>query len=74
MLASELNTTVERIERDIEFLEMSGIIKRIDLGGAGNGQHSCEGCSGCSSGNKTCSACMPEGGFKNMGAMWEVVG
>ncbi|MBQ7606240.1 MAG: ferrous iron transport protein A [Firmicutes bacterium] len=33
--------------------------------------HSCSGCSGCSGGT-ACSGCMPEGGFKNMGAMWEV--
>lgn len=37
----------------------------------------CTSCSGCShkggTGSKVCTACMPEGGFKNMGIMWEVV-
>ena len=34
-------------------------------------------CSGCSHGGScsahSCSACMPDGGFKNMGVMWEVI-
>ncbi len=73
MLALELNTTVEKVQRDIEFLERNGIIKRIDFAGAGSDKHTCNGCTGCSAGGKACKACMPEDGFKNMGAMWEVL-
>ena len=72
MLASELNTSVEKVERDIEFLERNGIIKRINFSGAGNENHSCNGCTACAEGSKACKSCMPEGGFKNMGVMWEV--
>ena len=35
--------------------------------------HSCGSCTACGSGGKTCASCMPEGGFRNMGVMWEVV-
>ena len=67
MIASELGKTVSQIERDIEFLERSGVIKRIEFSMCGN-------CSTCSPGErKTCPGCMPEGGFKNMGVMWELV-
>lgn len=70
MIAAELGITMEQLDRDMEFLERSGIIKRIDLSGAG--ASSCAGCSGCP-GGETCPGCMPEGGFKNMGIMWEVM-
>ncbi len=73
MLAMELHTSVEKVERDIEFLEHSGMIKRIRFTGAQNTSLPCEGCSGCGTGGKACAGCMPEGGFKNMGVMWEVV-
>ncbi|MCR5687959.1 MAG: DeoR family transcriptional regulator [Lachnospiraceae bacterium] len=66
MLAAELNTSVENVKRDLVFLERTGVIRRVDFAG-----HSCSDCSGCASGGN-CSACMPEGGFKNMGTMWEV--
>lgn len=94
MLASELQTTTADVERQIDFLERSGIIRRVatsfpkdeTLLTAGknpvaipascNGH--CSSCSGCSfgkaGGKSACSSCMPEGGFKNMGSMWEVVG
>lgn len=94
MLASELQTTTADVERQIDFLERSGIIRRVatsfpkdeTLLTAGKNPvaipASCSGhcpsCSGCSfgksGGKSACSSCMPEGGFKNMGSMWEVVG
>lgn len=67
MIAAELGKTVSQVERDIEFLERTGVIKRIEFSMCGN-------CSSCSPGKaKTCPGCMPEGGFKNMGVMWELV-
>ena len=70
LLASELNTDVDDIERKLEYLERVGAIKRIVFC-AGK----CGSCSGCSAGDTTipCKGCMPDGGFKNMGQMWEVV-
>ena len=69
MLASELHTTGDDVLRKIEFLERSGIIRRVVT--------SCSGCSSCpgnsKGGKKNCPACMPKDGFKNMGIMWEVV-
>ncbi|MCR5824144.1 MAG: Lrp/AsnC family transcriptional regulator [Lachnospiraceae bacterium] len=69
MLAAELGVSVEDVKRDIEFLERTGVI--VKVGFSENG-HSCNGCTGCGTGKKTCAGCMPEGGFKNMGYMWEV--
>ncbi len=61
LLAMELHTTVEDVKRQIEYLEHMGMIRRIDV--------SCcsMGCGG------DCSKCAPKGGFKNMGAMYEIV-
>lgn len=91
MLAAELHTTTGDIERKIDFMERSGIIKRIatsfsedetllTAGRKGLEIPACSGhcasCSGCSHGKKgksACSSCMPKGGVKNMGVMWEVV-
>ncbi len=70
MLAVELNTSVDAVKRDLEFLERTGVIKRVDFTGSG---HSCNGCTGCGTGKKNCAGCIPEGGFKNMGVMWEVL-
>lgn len=69
MIAAELNMSEAQVQRDIEFLERSGVIRRIEFS-------MCGSCSGCSSGDgpKTCPGCMPEGGFRNMGVMWEIVG
>ncbi|SCW51042.1 DeoR-like helix-turn-helix domain-containing protein [Ruminococcaceae bacterium YRB3002] len=71
MIAAELGMSVEQVQRDIEFLEQNGIIRRIEFSMCGD----CSGCSGSSSGEdrKTCPGCTPEGGFKNMGVMWEIV-
>lgn len=84
MLAVELNTSTEDVLRRIEFLERSGIIRRVatsyseneTLATAGrkNPCSTClHGCSGSGCGKSVCSSCMPEGGFKNMGSMWEIV-
>lgn len=72
MLAVELHEPVEIVKRDIEFLERAHMIRRIEFTGAKNAGCGCDGCSGCGTGNKTCAGCMPEGGFQNMGVMWEV--
>ena len=66
MMASELDMSVAQVTRDIEFLERTGIIKRIEFSMCG----SCSGCSG--EEKKTCPGCMPAEGFKNMGVMWEI--
>ena len=85
LLAAELRTSVEDIRRKIEFLERAGAIRRVGASSSGcaGGHNACPGCSGCTNGctsgytgvpkDSACSACMPEGGFKNMGVMWEVV-
>ena len=81
MLAAELGTTNEDVLRKIDFLERSGLIRRVatsfpngeSLFTAGKkpvAKPSCSGhCSSCSG----CTACMPKDGFKNMGVMWEVL-
>ena len=76
MLAAELNTSTDDINRSIEFLERAGLIRRV-LNIKNDCSHGCNGghCSGCKahSGSTPCKGCLPEGGFKNMGEMWEVV-
>ncbi len=70
MLAEELDTDIPGVLRLIEYLEHIGMIRRVI------GDHvNCHGCSGCTSGSggKMCKSCLPDGGFKNMGQMWEVV-
>ena len=70
MLANELGTTNDDILRKIDFLEQSKIIRRV----ATSYSKKCAGCShGGSCNTKACAACMPKGGFKNMGVMWEVI-
>ena len=70
MLASELGTSSDDILRKIDFLERSKIIRRV----ATSYSKKCTGCSHCGNcGSKACAACLPEGGFKNMGMMWEVI-
>ena len=72
LLAMELKTSPEDIERKIEYLEQIGSIKRVNTQ-----VRKCNGCSGCSGGEQSgttpCKGCMPEDGFKNMGTMWEVM-
>jgi hypothetical protein len=81
MLAAELKTTTQEIARRIEFLEKMGMLKRTfnpetgcPKGTSANGCAGCPGCHPHSKGNSPCSGCLPEGGFKNMGEMWEVIG
>jgi hypothetical protein len=68
MIAKELNKSVDQVERDLEFLEKNKVIRRIEFS-------ACTSCSSCSPGDnkKTCPGCMPDGGFKNMGVMWEII-
>jgi len=86
LLAMELNTDVEDVKRKIEYLENTGIIRRVNLTCSG-----CKSCTGCPSKSPSskvstadersagassappCKGCLPDGGFKNMGEMWEVV-
>jgi len=70
MLAQELNESVDQVKRDIEFLEKMGIIRRTGYQEAQG--HDCSTCGGCTDG-QMCKSCAPEGGFKNMGYMWEVI-
>ncbi len=76
MLADELDTSESDILRQIEYLEHIGVIKKVigDGVAATNCTHDCSTCSGCPSGGngKMCKSCLPEGGFKNMGQMWEL--
>lgn len=69
LLAIELGTSVEDVKRQVEYLTNIGVIKKVDMSCSCGGN--CGGCSsdGCSS---SCSSCLPEGGFKNMGEMYEV--
>ena len=69
-LASELKTDTDDIKRKLEFLENIGVIRKISLLSCGAGK-----CSECamSSGTAPCKGCLPDGGFKNMGEMWEFV-
>ena len=75
MLAIELDTSAEDVRRKIDFLEKMQVIKRVAIGG--NGCGSCGGCNTCSNhgghSGSTCAGCIPEGGFSNMGQMWEVL-
>ena len=78
-IAVELGTSPEDVRRKIEFLEKSGVIRRVSQGTAA-ASGACAGCSGCQhgkashgSGQAHCTGCMPEGGFKNMGTVWEVI-
>ncbi len=73
MLAVELGTSTEKVRRNIEFLERTGVIRRIVFSDSHQHGNSCNGITGCGTGGKTCAGCMPEGGFQNTGVMWEVV-
>ncbi|MBQ8031434.1 MAG: hypothetical protein IJ260_07890 [Butyrivibrio sp.] len=80
LLAIELKTSEEDVKRQIEYLTNIGVIKKVDMscgcGGScsssGGSCGSCAGSSGSGSCN-SCSSCLPDGGFKNMGEMYEVV-
>ncbi len=70
MLAAEMSVSTDQVKRDLEYLERMGVIRKIGYNQA-NG-HDCSTCGGCTDGQK-CKSCAPEGGFKNMGSMWEVL-
>ena len=70
MLAAEMHTSIGDVSRRIEYLEHMGKVRKVF------GEHTkCNGCSGCATGGdgKACKSCLPDGGFQNMGQMWEVV-
>ncbi len=72
LLALELNTDTEDIKRKLEYLEKIGAVKRINL--LPNSAGKCSECAYHShSGTEPCKGCIPDGGFKNMGEMWEVI-
>ncbi len=70
MLAEELGISTDQVKRDLEYLERMGVIRRTGYSAAQG--HDCNTCGGCADGQK-CKSCAPEGGFKNMGNMWEVL-
>lgn len=70
MIATEMSVSTDQVKRDLEYLERMGVIRKTGYNQA-NG-HDCSTCVGCSDGQK-CKSCAPEGGFKNMGNMWEVL-
>ena len=77
LLAMELDTSVEDIERKLEFLENAHVIKRVSFQIQTCDPNHCKTCSahfkkGCAEGT-TCKGCLPKDGFKNMGEMWEVI-
>ncbi|MCR4793007.1 MAG: hypothetical protein K5871_09655 [Lachnospiraceae bacterium] len=85
MLAGELETTEADVLRQIDYLEHVGIIRKVigdnaanvscTSGCGGECGGPCPGsCNGCpSGGGNMCHSCLPDGGFKNMGQMWELV-
>lgn len=70
LLAAELDTDLDDVKRQIEYLENMGLIKRET--GRDRGCGNCSACSGTCSDGQTCKGCLPDGGFKNMGQMWSV--
>ena len=77
LLAMELNTSFEDIERKLEFLENAHVIKRVSLQAKTCAPNGCKTCSAqCRKGGadtSPCKGCLPEDGFKNMGETWEVM-
>ena len=86
LLAIELGTSEADVKRQIEYLTNIGVIRKVDMscscggscGKEGRDAHSHGSCKGASDGHShgscgNCSSCLPEGGFKNMGEMYEVV-
>jgi len=72
-LAAELGTTPSDINRQLEYLEHIGVIRKISF----SNDMKCKSCSGCSGSESACNACkrcIPENVSENMGGMWEIVG
>ena len=77
LLAIELSTSMEDIERKLEFLENAGVIKRVSFQTKTCDPNHCKTCSAHPAkrdgrGGDVCKGCMPEEGFKNMGEAWEI--
>ena len=77
LLAMELDTSVEDIERKLEFLENAHVIKRVSFQMQTCDPNHCKTCAahsgkGCAEG-AVCKGCLPKDGFQNMGEMWEVI-
>ncbi len=72
IMASELDTSVDDIERMLEYMENTGVLKRTVLGQVGCAD--CASCSSCATKGtgSACKGCMPDKGFQNMGVIWEV--
>ena len=75
MLAAELETSTDDVERQLEYLERIGAIKKVpslsEVKGSG-----CAGCAGCNAGDGSpaaCKGCIPQNASDNMGNLWEVV-
>lgn len=69
MLAIELDTTPEDIQRKLEYMEHMGIIRKVAAVSPSG-----SGCAGCHQSAKSgCESCMPKAELFNMGEMWEVV-
>lgn len=68
VLAAELNTTPGDINRQLEYLEHIGAIRKVSF----SASKGCSGCSGCDSA-AACKGCIPKNASVNMGDMWEVV-
>ncbi len=77
MLAFELKTDKADVERQLEYLEHIGAIKRVQglpqPEGCGGTCGSCSGCSGCEGSAAVCKGCIPKNADDNMGTLWEVV-
>ncbi len=74
LLAIELGTSEADVKRQIEYLTNIGVIRKVDMSCSCGGSCGKEGRDAHSHGNcGNCSSCLPEGGFKNMGEMYEVV-
>lgn len=71
-IAGILDTTVENVKRQIEYLEKTGMIKSVSHLPTEKGK-SCRGCSGCEGGPAACKGCIPPEELYNMGKVWEVV-
>lgn len=72
IMAAQLDTSVEDIERMLEYMENTGVLKRTVLGQVACTD--CKTCSGCDPSGKGSiyKGCMPDKGFQNMGVIWEV--
>ncbi len=70
-LAQLLDTSVEDVKRQLEYLEKTGIIRNVsllpDMGCSG-----CDTCNGCKNSPAACKGCMPPDAGVNMGKVWEV--